>query len=145
MSRKVMGFVLLLCVGMVLVDFLFVVFVEDVDVVFEVLVMVLFLGVVLWEIFCIYCLKMNIYVMYFYWFDNWEDIGYQYEGMFGFILVVLFENSVLICNCVGFYFWNYFILVDFDCEVVMGGVVLLGDWYIGYIFMVQVFGFVFLY
>ena len=102
-------------------------------------------GVMLREIFRIHRPKTNTHVTHYYWPENWEDIGYEYEGTLGFISAAPFENSVLIRNCVGPHSWNYFTSADPNCEAATGGVVLPGDWHIGYISTVQVPGSVPLY
>lgn len=102
-------------------------------------------GVVLREIFRIHRPKTNTHVTHFYWPENWEDIGYKYEGTLGFISAAPFENSVLIRQCVGPHPWNNFTSSDPNCEAATGGVVLPGDQNIGYISTVQVPGSVPLY
>lgn len=102
-------------------------------------------GVVLREIFRIFRPSTNTHVTNYYWPENWEDIGYLREGGLGFISSTPFENSVLIRSCVGPHSWNYFTSRDPDCESETGGVVLPGDWNIGYISTVQLPGTVPLY
>lgn len=102
-------------------------------------------GFVLREIFRIYRPATNTHVTHFYWPENWEDIGYKYEGTLGFISATPFENSALIRNCVGPHSWNYFTSLDPNCEASTGGVVLPGDWNLGYISTVQIPGSVPLY
>lgn len=97
-------------------------------------------GVVLREIFRIHRPSTNTHVTNFYWPDNWEDIGYVMEGTLGFISATSFENSVLIRNCVGPQSWNSFTSSDPNCEPAAGGVVLPGNWNIGYISTVQLPG-----
>lgn len=102
-------------------------------------------GVVLREIFRITRPSTNTHVTNFYWPQGWEDIGYVMEGTLGFISAVPFENSVLIRNCIGPHPWNYFTSSDPNCEADSGGVVLPGNWNIGYISTVQLPGTVPLY
>lgn len=73
----------------------------------------------------------------YYWPENWEDIGWELEDAFGYVSSTPFEGGVLIRSCVGPHSWNYFTSVDPACEPANGGVIIPGNWDIGYISGIQ--------
>jgi hypothetical protein len=81
--------------------------------------------------------KTATHITNYYWPDNWEDIGWELEDVFGYVSSTPFEGGVLIRSCIGPHSWNYFTSVDPNCEPGIGGVIIPGDWNIGYISTVQ--------
>lgn len=81
--------------------------------------------------------KTATHVTHHYWPENWEDIGWELEDAFGYVSSTPFEGGVLIRSCVGPHPWNYFTSADPGCEPGIGGVIIPGDWNIGYISGIQ--------
>ncbi|WP_406232257.1 hypothetical protein ACI703_13830 [Isoptericola jiangsuensis] len=77
------------------------------------------------------------HITHHYWPDNWEDIGWELEDAFGYVSSTPFDGGVLIRSCVGPHSWNYFTSGDLSCEPGIGGVIIPGDWNIGYISTIQ--------
>lgn len=81
--------------------------------------------------------KTATHITHYYWPDNWEDIGWELEDAFGYVSSTPFDGSMPIRSCVGPHSWNYFTSGDPGCEPGIGGVIIPGDWNIGYISTIQ--------
>lgn len=97
-------------------------------------------GVELRPIFRIYRDKTATHNTNYYWPNNWEDIGWKLEGGLGSVSSTQFENSIHLRSCVGPHSWNYFTSSDPNCEAGIGGVIIPGNWDIGYVSAVELPG-----